>query len=1091
MTTVTGSITAGGPPVTVTIATPGDTAELTFAGAVGQRIFAQFSNNTINTGLSQARAYIRSPDGSSLPLGSQIDSSAYGGVYFYNSVIDKVTLPVNGTYTLVMIPLATQTGSVTVTLYDVPPDASASVVPASGAGSATSLTTTTPGQNLAVSFSGTPGQRIFAQFSNNTINTGLSQARAYIRSPDGSSLPLGSQIDSSAYGGVYFYNSVIDSVVLPASGTYTVVADPMRTQTGSVTVTLYDVPPDASPELQLLTDGSSFTFTNATPGQNAAATFDGLPGQDVLVRFTDKTFGGSGCTSSVSSAIVRPDGSTLTSKSSLCANDSIGSVTLSADGVYTLTVNPQRTALGSITATVYLDEPEVTPSGAFFDDVVYVNGSEHYPLALSAHFPRGIQRAWVEEVGVGQIASSTNCDAAMTTCPIDVDVAASVDTAPLAEGMHEYVAKAIGPNNRASADETWRIFIDRTSPPSVSNIRVDSFDNSDSSAVIAWDEGPDPDLPDGVDGAGAAGYDYRYQPAGGMWSSWQSSDAASFPLASALPGSTVNVEVRELDGAGNASPTAAAAITVAGTESSPTATEVAEGTFTGNVAPLDANIPEGDTATLSFTQSTSCAVTYDDNPSSATWRFTNCDGTWDIYRDCTDQNMSGGRFTVGPGYIAHMRTPGANGRVLIRDDRIRTSDKEFISGNDTPFGPLGAFNGGLGTFGFQYARSTNSPGSVPAGTDPTRQLTDVETQVISGGTRDARRVPVIEGRQCAGKNGNPNYGVYAVTHPPKLTAAGQPNNPSTDTQGNVHFTVSVWFRDEFGNTGYGPNAAGDANTDGDAIARVTYTYIFYASVVKSWIVTTTYGSTDSAGGTRYVKQPTISAVVRGGGFTRMKVFGGGKGAKPLPHTPKFPSEVTDGPVQTPAQGLSPRQIGYRDRTRVQWDYGDNSCANSNCFSVAMRSYPVVSRSAGGVRPGAFAPMWQQTENGSTRGFGLDWWARISGTKWQRRLQSYPRDTRGDVLWSCIYAPAALTETAKAQRSESVTTNVTERRRWEIGGWKQTKTSAPFLAAGALFSGWNGGRGPYDCEQMQVKFADTTESFGTFASYSVGPGWALR
>jgi len=460
-----------------------------------------------------------------------------------------------------------------------------------------------------------------------------------------------------------------------------------------------------------------------------------------------------------------------------------------------------------------------------------------------------------------------------------------------------------------------------------------------------------------------------------------------------------------------------------------------------------------------------------------------------IYRDCIDQFVSGGRFTVGPGYIAHMRTPGANGRVLVRDDRIRTSGTEHIDVGRVPFGPLGAMNGGLGTFGFHYARSTNVPGQVPAGSDPTRQLSAAEAEVVVGATRDARGVPVIEGRQCAGKNGNPNYGVYTVTHPPKLTGSGAPNNPRLDSQGNVRFTVSVWFRDEWGNTGHGPNAAGDENSAGDAIARVTYTYSFEPSVVRAWMVVTTFGST-SGGGNRYIKEPKFVAVIRGGGFSRLKVFGGAKGGLALPHSRKLPSEVRDGPVQRPNAVLAPRQIGQGDRTRVQWDYGSNACGN-NCFSAVMRAYPVVSRTTGGVRLGRPAPLWQQTES-LRKGSGLDWWARISGVRWQSRLQSYRRDTAGDVQWACrpMRNPnPSLADMAFA--SEDVTTNVTLRRRWEIGGWKASTTSVPFVLSGTILSGWNGGRGPYDCEQMQVKFADGVESFGTFASYSVGPGWVLK
>ena len=43
--------------------------------------------------------------------------------------IDARTLPADGTYTLVVDPQGTATGSATLTLYDVPPDASGSIVP--------------------------------------------------------------------------------------------------------------------------------------------------------------------------------------------------------------------------------------------------------------------------------------------------------------------------------------------------------------------------------------------------------------------------------------------------------------------------------------------------------------------------------------------------------------------------------------------------------------------------------------------------------------------------------------------------------------------------------------------------------------------------------------------------------------------------------------------------------------------------------------------------------------------------------------------------------------------------------------------------
>jgi hypothetical protein len=43
----------------------------------------------------------------------------------------------------------------------------------------------------------------------------------------------------------------VDTKVLPATGEYRVLVDPLGMETGSVTVTLYDVPPDASASMSV------------------------------------------------------------------------------------------------------------------------------------------------------------------------------------------------------------------------------------------------------------------------------------------------------------------------------------------------------------------------------------------------------------------------------------------------------------------------------------------------------------------------------------------------------------------------------------------------------------------------------------------------------------------------------------------------------------------------------------------------------------------------------------------------------------------------------------------------------------------------
>ncbi len=78
-----------------------------------------------------------------------------------------------------------------------------------------------------------------------------------IKRPDGSTL-----VSSTVTGNAFF-----DTQVLPVAGTYTILVDPWDTSTGSVTLTLYDVPADATSTATV--GGSAVTMTTTVPGQNA------------------------------------------------------------------------------------------------------------------------------------------------------------------------------------------------------------------------------------------------------------------------------------------------------------------------------------------------------------------------------------------------------------------------------------------------------------------------------------------------------------------------------------------------------------------------------------------------------------------------------------------------------------------------------------------------------------------------------------------------------------------------------------------------------------------------------------------------------
>src|SRR5215212_8914523 len=109
------SIVPGGDPVTVTIGNPGENAMLSFQGYGGRRIALKVSGVTVgNSPCCSVLVSFLSAGGpqwlSPVPFGRN------GGF------IDTKTLPQDGIYRIVVDPQASDVGSLTLTLYDVPPD---------------------------------------------------------------------------------------------------------------------------------------------------------------------------------------------------------------------------------------------------------------------------------------------------------------------------------------------------------------------------------------------------------------------------------------------------------------------------------------------------------------------------------------------------------------------------------------------------------------------------------------------------------------------------------------------------------------------------------------------------------------------------------------------------------------------------------------------------------------------------------------------------------------------------------------------------------------------------------------------------------
>jgi hypothetical protein len=461
------------------------------------------------------------------------------------------------------------------------------------------------------------------------------------------------------------------------------------------------------------------------------------------------------------------------------------------------------------------------------------------------------------------------------------------------------------------------------------------------------------------------------------------------------------------------------------------------------------------------------------------YRVTNADGQWFIARKCSDKKnvAEGYRVGVGPGYIYKV-IDSAN-RTLVNDNQRRTTATMGNSEELNEPGYINAINGGLGTFGFHYARG--SVDATPAGED----LLTAGTQTETG-----RPPKAIEGRMCAGAPNNNNSGVYKVGD----------YRPVRINSREMRLTMDVYLKDQ-----YGP------------VARVRYRYTFLRSAVNVWMSVTTYAEPDSHG-TPFVKEPKYAVVVRGGNFNRISVFGPNDGHQ---------TAVMAG--APPAAGLGTGHSYDPARTRVRFDYApeenpltdpaNSLCSPNKCFNVVMRALPTTTTTGDVVRS-ASSTLWEDPQD---NGDGLDRWAVKSAvdTGPNERHKAYPRDTEGGKRGDDYsgYSPCGVTadpdvadqnppagfgidlehspftDVEKAWVSRRSSPDSDNRRNWEHGGFKTSaggdENASPYTAAFTFFMGWAGEEGPTDCDPLLREFGPSGESWGTYASYSVGAGWSLN
>lgn len=317
---------------TVTLSTANTIALRLFDGAPGDRISLLGTNGMTGQILGcDVPVTVLGPFGTALAPATCMEGTGF---------LDTKTLPVSGTYSIVVDPAGAATGSVTLTRYEVPADFSTTIT---AGGSAVTATMSTPGQNGSVTFSGTTSQRV-SLVGTNGISGQIAlvcDVNTSLVTPSGAVLAGPACMESSGF---------LDVTTLTATGTHTIVVDPTNHATGSLTLTLHDVPADFTSSIT--PGGSAVTASMGTPGQNGALTFTGTAGQRISLRGTNGLTGQIlGCDVTVS--IRNPDDSVLAPATCMEGSGFIDVQTLPTNGTYRILVDPVNHAVGSVTLALH------------------------------------------------------------------------------------------------------------------------------------------------------------------------------------------------------------------------------------------------------------------------------------------------------------------------------------------------------------------------------------------------------------------------------------------------------------------------------------------------------------------------------------------------------------------------------------------------------------------------------------------------------------------------------------------------------------------------------------------------------------------
>lgn len=307
----------GGTTWQLDIKNPGDSARVTFDAKAGEKVFVQIPRSTLPSQCGTLRL-----------LGPSQQEVASGCIINGQGDIDGVVLPDAGTYTLVLAPDG-PTGTATARLLRIK-DKQAAITPD---GPAVMAKIDQPGVISRYTFSGQAGQRVYVDIPSSTLDSQCGVIRL-----------LDSDNQEVASGCIINHVGYLDTVVLPATGNYSIVIDPDGTTIGQAQLRL--IAPTAETK-SISMNGPSVTVDLKKPGSIGRLTFNGTAGQRVFVDLPTSEL-----PSQCGILLLRaPDDSTIGNGCVINHKGNLADdgVVLPANGAYTIILDPNAADTGSTT----------------------------------------------------------------------------------------------------------------------------------------------------------------------------------------------------------------------------------------------------------------------------------------------------------------------------------------------------------------------------------------------------------------------------------------------------------------------------------------------------------------------------------------------------------------------------------------------------------------------------------------------------------------------------------------------------------------------------------------------------------------------